>query len=301
MRLTFKLKRLFAKEQISFLRRPRRHWGAHLRQAREFIGAALKNADPAGKALVLGAGWGLEVPWRLAPKDTAGWDADPLSRLGTFLRHMRWPPWVFEDVTGALAELDKVACRMQMFDGTWTYRPAEAAARRLAGLLPSIAPRLGLLQRWLQENKPCTVICANMLGQIKPVAYKIAENAFEKRNPWIDDQDRRDPLQEELDAFATKMARAVLATLRQSGANLCLLHDRGVIHQEADLALGEWADPWTAQLRTSADSLEVSDPLPGIDVLQEMKELKCRRRARWIWPVGPAQIHIIEALEFAGG
>jgi hypothetical protein len=300
MGLNFGLKRLFAAEQISFLRRSRKHWGRHLGQAREFFGAALQNADPSRKALILGAGWGLEIPWRHAPKGTAGWDADPLSRLGTFLRHLRWAPWIFEDITGALKELNRVSRRVQMVEGTYIYRPAEVSAKRLAGLLPSVSPKLKPLENWLRDNEPSTIICANMLGQIKPVAYKIVEKAFGKRSPWIDDQDLEDPLQDALDAWSAKTAKAILAVLRTSGSNLCLLHDRGVIHQDTDLALGEWADPWTKQLRSSDSSLEASDPMPGVDVLEELKALNCLNKARWIWPLGPGQIHVVEALEFGG-
>ncbi|MDR1840338.1 MAG: hypothetical protein LBQ86_00210 [Holophagales bacterium] len=294
----FRLKRLFAKEQISFLRRPRKHWGTHLNLAREFIGSALKNVDLARPALILGAGWGLEIPWRLAPVGAYGWDMDPLSRLGTFTRHLRWVPWVFEDVTGAFAELDRVARRTQVLEGRWVLRPALAAAKRLAGLLPSVIPSTRALDAWIREYRPGTIICANILGQILPMAHRIIEQAFKPRNPWVTDQDMADPLQDALDAWTARAVRAILSTLSQSGSNIYLLHDRGVIHQDADVALGEWTDPWTKQLRTSERDLEVSDPLPGVDVLKEFSQLVCRYKNRWLWPLGPAQVHVVEALVY---
>ena len=295
----FRLKRLLAMEQVSFLRRSRKHWGTHLNLAREFIGSALKNADPARSVLILGAGWGLEIPWRHAPIGTFGWDFDPLSRLGTFMRHRRWVHWIFDDVTGALVELDRVSRRTQVLEGMWVPRPASAAAKRLAGLLPSVIPSTRALEAWIEEYRPGTIICANMLGQIKPVAHRIVELAFKPRNPWVTDQDMADPLQDALEVWTARVVRAILLALRQSGSSLYLLHDRGVIHQDADIALSEWADPWTRQLNTSERNLEVSDPLPGVDVLKELSQLNCRNKNRWIWPLGPGQIHVVEALAYA--
>lgn len=170
-----RIKRFFAREQFAFLRRSRKHWGNHLSLAREFIGDALKCADPTRPVLILGAGWGLEIPWDLAPDNTFGWDADPLSRLGTFFRHRRWPPWVFSDVTGALAELDKVSRRVQMLEGRYILRPAPAAAKRLAGLMPSVFRPPRELEAWIQQHRPGTIVCANILGQIRPAAYRIVE------------------------------------------------------------------------------------------------------------------------------
>jgi hypothetical protein len=293
-----RLKRILAREQVSFLLRSRKHWAGHLNLAREYIGTALKNADPARVVLILGAGWGLEVPWHHAPIGTFGWDADPLSRIGTFLRHRRWAPWVYSDITGAFEALDRVSRRVQVPEGMWVLRPAPAAAKRLAGLLPSIIPSQKVLSEWIEEYRPATIICANVLGQIKAMAYRIVELAFKPRNPWEVDQDMIDPLQVALDAWVAKTVRGILTVLRRSNSKLYLLHDRGVIHQDTDLGLGEWKDSWLEQMKTSEQSLDVSDPLVGVDVLEEFMDIPCQSKKRWIWPVAADQIHVIEALTF---
>jgi hypothetical protein len=298
MGFKFRLNRLLAREQISFIRRPRKHWGAHLALAREFIGSALKSADPARPTLILGAGPGLEIPWRLAPVNTFAWDAAPLSRLGTFIRHRRWPQWVFKDITSAFEGLDVVSRRVQIMEGRWALRPVYKAARRLAGLLPSVPHSPKALDAWIEEYCPGTIICANVLGQIKPLAYRIVELAFKPRNPWVDDQDLVDPLQDALEIWISKLLASILNSLRKSGSNLYLLHDKGVIHQDADIALGDWTDSWLEQLKTMEKNLDVSDPWSGVDVLTELNSLNCLAKNRWIWPVGPAQIHIVEALAY---
>jgi hypothetical protein len=242
MGFKFRLNRLLAKEQNSFVRRPHRHWGAHLSRAREFIASALKNADPARPTLILGAGPGLEIPWRSAPANTFGWDAAPYSRLRTFIRHRRWPPWIFKDLTSAFEQLDVVSRRVQVLEGRFSLRPVDRAAKRLAGLLPSVPYTPKALEAWIGEYRPGTIICANVLGQIKPLAYRIVELAFKPRTPWVADQDLADPLQEALEIWISKVLVSILHILRQSGSNLYLLHDRGVVHQDADIALGGWAD-----------------------------------------------------------
>jgi len=296
---TFRLKRILALEQFFFLWRSRKHWGTHLNLARDFFKSALENADPTRVVLIVGAGWGLEIPWSHAPIGTFGWDLDPLSRIGTYLRHRRMPPWIFDDITGAFAELDKVSRRTQVLEAKWIPRPAHLAARRLSGLIPSIAPSTKALEAWIQEYRPKTIICANILGQIKPMAHHIVELAFKPRTPWVTDQDLADPLHTALDNWSAKTVRAILSVLRQSGSNLYLLHDRGVIHQDVDVSLGEWADPWTKQLRTSQRYLEASDPMPGVDILKELGNLRCQHKNRWLWPLGPQQIHVMEALHYS--
>jgi hypothetical protein len=296
MASNFRLKRIFAREQLAFLTRPRKGWEDHLAQAREFIGAALKNADPARSVLILGAGWGLEVPWKMAPIGTFGWDIDPLSRLGTWVRHHHRPPWVFDDLTGSFAELDRVSQRVQLLEGLWALRPADVAARRLAGLVPSIPCSPKTLEAWIGQYRPGAIICANVLGQIKPMTHKIVELAFKPRDPWVMDPDLPDPLQEALDAWVAKVVRAVLVVLCNSGATLHLLHDRGVIHEYADVSLGDWTDPWTKQIRTRGGTLEVTEPLPDIDILEELAPRPCIEKKRWIWPLGPRQTHVIEAI-----
>ena len=298
MRSKFRLSRLLAMEQISFMTRSRRHWGGHLSRARAFAAEALKSADSSRPLLILGAGWGLEIPWRFAPPSTFGWDAEPLSRLATFLRHQRWPPWIFDDATGAFEELDKVARRAQLMYSYSQKRTVRDSARRIAGLLPSVAPSAKTLGDWIREYRPGTIICANMMGQIRPMAYRIVEKAFGARNPWEDDPEKPDPLQSALDEWTARALRAILAVLQQSGSHLYLLHDRGAIHQDAQISLGGWSDSWTEQLITDENVLEVSDPLAGVDILRELGALACKYSERWIWTLGQGQIHVVEALAF---
>ena len=298
MPISRRLKLMLAAEQISFMRRSRKHWGHHLARARDFIGAALAGTDPSRPVLILGAGFGLEIPWKLAPANTFGWDAAPLSRLWTCLRHRRWPPWVFDDMTGAFDELDKVAHRSAVVPGRWTLRPAQSAAKRLAGLMPSIPVSPRALRAWIGEHRPGAIICANVLGQLKPMAMRIIERSFKPMSPWVSDPELKDPLQEALDIWNARLLRAILDVLRDSDSALCLLHDRAVIHQEADIALGGWEDSWTGQLKTSERFLEASDPLSGVDFVAELNGLPCRTKERWIWPLAPKQIHIVEALAY---
>lgn len=298
MGYTFRLNRFFALEQIAFLRRPRRHWGTHLKLAREFFGMAFTDADPARPVLVLGAGWGLEIPWRLAPKNTFAWDADPLSRIGTLLRHRRWIPWIFDDLTGNLASLDQISRRVRVVEGCGKLRRVPVAAKRLAGLLPSVTPSADVLERWIQRNRPGTIICANVMGQIKPTASRIIETAFTPHSPWVNDQDLADPLHDAINEWTARVLRSILNILCSSGSKLYLLHDRGVVHQESDVALGEWTNSWMEQVKSSDSHLEVSDPLSGVDMLKELSTLMCSSKARWIWPLDPNQIHIVEALVF---
>jgi len=298
MAISRRLKRMLAAEQASFMRRSRKHWVSHLARAKDFIGAALVGADPNRPVLILGAGCGLEIPWNLAPASTFGWDAAPLSRLWTCLRHHRWPPWVFDDMTSAFDELDKVSRRSALVPGRWTLRPAHSAARRLAGLMPSIPVAPRALREWIGEHRPGAIICANVLGQLKPMAQRIIERAFKPMSPWVSDPELKDPLQEALDIWIARLLKAILGVLRDSDSALCLLHDRAVIHQEADLALGDWEDSWAGQINTSEVILEASDPLSGVDFVAELNGLPCRSKERWIWPLALKQIHIVEALAY---
>jgi hypothetical protein len=133
------------------------------------------------------------------------------------------------------------------------------------------------------------------------MAHRIVELAFKPRDPWVADPDLPDPLHEALDAWSAKLARAVLTVLGDSGSSLCLLHDRGVVHEDADISLGDWTDPWTKQLVTTKTSLDVSDPLPGVDVLEELAARQCVEKRRWVWPLAPGQIHVVEAISMRAG
>lgn len=290
------LARLLRREQLAFLGRDRAAWGDHLDRTRAFLGEGLQAADPARPVLVLGAGSGLEVPWSLAPPRTTGWDADPWSRAWTLLRHRRWTPWVFEDLTGGLAELEATARRAVAEPWSGHRRDPRAAARRLAGLLPSLHPDPAALRAWIAGHRPGAILAANVMGQFGVVAERVVEAAFGQA-PWEADPDRLDPLADALEAWTRRAITAFLGVLRDSGADLWLVHDRVVVFSEGPLELGPWEAHWARQLR-SGGTLEASDPLGGLEVppLLAGSEAQLVRQERWIWPVAPAQRHVIEAL-----
>ncbi len=289
------VKGLLAREQRAYLRRNRSEWKDHLGRARSFFGEGLRRADPARPVLILGAGTGLEIPWALAPPMTTGWDGDPWSRLGTALRHRRWVPWVFGDFTGGFPELETTLQRCLTLPGTLQRRPAERAALRLAGLLPSLTPDAEALQAWIALHQPGTILVANVLGQLGSVADRLVEAAFRPAQPWVSDPDHPDHLAEALDAWTARALQAVCGVLRDSGADLWLLHDRAVIHGNDAVELGPLEEAWAGQLRSAAP-LEVGDPLPGLDALDFFRDRSRLAFNRWLWPVGEGQLHLMEAL-----
>lgn len=284
---------LLQREQRAFLHRDRSRWAGHLHEIRGFLGEGLRTAKRDAPVLVLGAGSGLEVPWGETPASTVGWDADPWSRTRTFLRHGRWAPWVFGDVTGAFGDLQNLLERALGHPWSGRRRDPEAAAARLAGLIPSLRPEAAELRAWLQDQRPGTILGANFMGQVGVLAGRLVEGAFAPWRPWEEDPECRDPLAEALDEWTAKVLRAVLHELKASGSDLWLVHDRGIIHGPGLVALGPPAEPWTAQLQTS-EELEVSDPLCGVDL---RRELPVSRLERWLWPVGEGQIHVMEAVQ----
>lgn len=290
------LERHLAREQRAFLRRPRSAWGPHLEHMRRVLGEALGAADPARPVLVLGAGFGLEVPWREAPPLAQGWDADPWSRTATFLRHGRWVPWHFGDVTDAFGPLEALLRRNIRRD--WRGRSQghpDVARARVAGLLESLDPRPERLEATLRSLGPSLVVAANLMGQFGVVAEALVEQAFGGA-PWQEDPDQGDPLAEALDRWTARVVVAFLAALRESGAALALVHDRAVLEQP--VGLGPWSDDWRVQLR-SEDPVTARDSLCGVDVLSVMGRAP-QRAERWLWPVGPGQVHLVEALGFRG-
>lgn len=295
------LSRLLRLEQHAFLARDRTAWTDHLDRSRAFLGQGLQAADPARPVLILGAGAGLEVPWELAPPLTWGWDADPWSRVRTALRHRRWPPWVFEDLTGGLEALAATARRAAGEPWSGRRRDREAAARRLAGLLPSLAPDPRGLRTWLETHRPGTILAANVMGQIGAVAERVVEAAFGQDSPWEPDSERPDPLAEALEAWTRRALEALLRCLAERGTALWLLHDRGVVFGTGPLELGPLAEPWTAQLR-GGQALEAADPLAGLDVAEGLRAggREILQQTRWIWPLGPGQRQIVEALALRG-
>ena len=292
-------RQLLAKEQRAYLRRDREGWEGHLTKAQAFFGQGLQQADPDRPVLILGAGTGLEIPWQLAPRRTTGWDADPWSRLGTLLRHRRFPTWVFDDFTGGFQELRSTLERVFVLPGSIQRRPPERAARRLAGLLPSLQPNAEPLRAWILAHEPDTILVANVLGQLGCVAERMVEAAFQPGQPWVRDPELPDPLAEALDAWTVRAIQAVAEVLGKCEASVWMLHDRAVVQGDAPAALGALEDSWVKQLRSEVP-LEIGDPLLGLDLRQIFAERPETGFERWLWPVGPGQLHLMEALVYPG-
>jgi len=291
------LDRLLRREQFAFLARNHAGWDEHLSRVRAFLGEGLRGADPARPVLILGAGSGLEVPWELAPPRTTGWDADPWSRVWTALRHHQWRPWVFEDLSGGLADLEAATRRAVAEPWSGRRRDYRAAAGRLAGLLPSLHPEPRALRAWIAEQQPGTILVANVMGQFGVVAERLIEALF-GGPPWVLDPEQRDPLAEALEVWTRRTLSAFLETLRESGADLWLVHDRAVVFSGGRLTLGPWGEAWARQLQAESE-LEVSDPLAGLEVADLFRGGgKLSHQARWLWPVGPQQRHLVETLAF---
>ena len=309
-----------AGEQRAFLRRDRARWGEHLTRIRSFLGEGLQAAGDA-PVIILGAGSGLEIPWRLAPPGTVGWDGDPWSRVRTLLRHGRLAPWVFQDLTGGLAALHAVALRTARQPWSGRVRTSIAATRRLAGLAESLVPAPDPLRAWIRQHRPGTILVANVMGQFGPGALRVVDLAFRGRHPWTPDPEETDPLLDALDHWTARAVRAFLGALLESGADLWLVHDRGVLFGHTPVSLGPMEDSWVAQLRVAGplvswdgsgnerpswappgatvpapQRLEASDPLCGVDVLAETRGREVSRHHRWVWPVASAQTHIMEAM-----
>jgi hypothetical protein len=286
---------ILARTQWAFLGRPRAGWAEHLVRARTFLGEGLRRAAPERPVLVLGAGSGLEIPWSLAPKDTTGWDADPLSRWLTLARHRRLAPWVGADLTGGLEALHALARRCARRPGGQGPRDPELALRRLAGLLPGLAPVPRALEAWLERRRPGTILAANVLGQLGPVAQAVLERGLGRPLP---EGEIGDAVQEALDAWTARAQAALLDALKASGAELWLLHDRAVLDGRHPVGLGPFSARWSAQLRATGQ-LELMDPLNGLDVVTRLEDRTLLRGERWFWPLGPGQRHLVEALAVA--
>ena len=299
--MTKRLSRLLRREQRAFLARDSSGWAEHLARVRAFLGEGLQSADPARPVLVLGAGSGLEVPWDLAPPFTEGWDGDPWSRVRTWVRHGRWPTWTFADATGGLADLEATTARAVGEPWSRRRRDPRAAARRLAGLLPSLHPRPRALEAWIAQHRPGTLLAANLMGQFGAVAEALVEAAFAPASPWEPDPDRPDPLAEALEAWTARAVRGFLGVLATSGVDLWLVHDRAVVFSGGQLGLGPWSDAWGEHLEAEG-TLEARDPLAGVDVLAELTQgqgLRIDSRDRWLWDLAPNQRHLVEAIHAA--
>lgn len=297
--MTQPLSRLLRNEQLAFLGRDRAGWGPHLARVRAFLGEGLRTAEPGRPVLVLGAGSGLEVPWALAPPGTTGWDADPWSRAWTLLRHRRWVPWVFDDLTGGLADLEATARRCALEPWSQRRRDPRVAARRLAGLLPALTPEPAALKHWLRLHQPGAILAANAMGQFGVVAQRLVE-AVLGPSAWEADPEKPDPLAEALEVWTGRAIQGFLTTLRESGATLWLVHDRAVIFSGGNLALGPWMKDWTEQLQADRKPLEVHDPLAGCDMADLLGPSSgLPRHERWLWDLAPGQRHLVEALTWS--
>ena len=286
---------LLAREQRAYLGRDRSLWGPHLEGTRAFLGEGLASARDG--LVILGAGSGLEIPWALAPRGATGWDADPWSRMRTLARHRVWAPWEFQDLTGGMAELADTAARAARQPWSGRTRATRTAARRLAGLIRSLDPAAAPLAAWLRRHRPGTVVVANVMGQFGVLAQRSVEKAFGPASPWVADPEDPggDPLDEAVRGWTARAVSAFLAVLAESGADLWLVHDRGVLFGSAPVALGPLREPWTAQLQADRE-LEAEDPLCGVDVLAAFPGRERERHQRWLWPVAAGQTHVMEAL-----
>jgi hypothetical protein len=288
-----------AREQRAFLQRPRRDWDSHLAKTRAFLGQGMREADPSRPVLILGAGSGLEVPWAVAPQSTVAWDADPWSRIRTFLRHRRWAPWIFSDITGGLRDLDALLRRNVAQPWSGKRVRMEAATMRIAGLLPSLNPEPAELREFLRTQRPGTVLVANVIGQFGVVAQRCVERAFGSKSPWLDDPDIVDPLAEALDAWTAKAVEAVLRAIGESGANLWMVHDRATFEGEADLVLKSFSPRWQDQVGGKG-ILNAADALCGLEVSEVLGRTPDHWE-RWFWPLGEDQVHLMEAMTFGPG
>jgi len=289
------LQTTLAREQKAFLARDRDAWGDHLLRIRDFLGMGLDRAEGRLPVLILGAGSGLEVPWSRAPKGAVGWDGDPFSRVRTLLRHGRWAPWVFGDITGALGPLRAATQRAVRESWSGRRRPREIARRRLSALLPSLPAEPLDLECWIAARHPGMILGANFMGQLAPLAQRMIEGVFAPEVPWDSDPDAPDFLAEALDLWTARLLRQLLTTLERSGAELWLVHDRAVLGGEVDVRLGEFHADWRRQLQAEGP-LEAWDPLAGVDMVAALGTRSPLRQERWLWPVGPGQLHLVEAL-----
>jgi hypothetical protein len=105
-----------------------------------------------------------------------------------------------------------------------------------------------------------------------------------------------------MEAWTRRTLLAFLGVLRDSGADLWLVHDRAVLFGDVDgaVTLGPWEDTWHRQLRTKGASLDASDALAGVEASSVLlgKGLERIRCERWLWPVACGQRHLIEGIGF---
>ena len=92
--------------------------------------------------------------------------------------------------------------------------------------------------------------------------------------------------------------QAFLEVLRESDADLWLVHDRAVVFSGGSLRLSPWEDAWTRQVHAESGTIEASDALAGVDVLAALEApvRALTRKDRWLWPVAAGQRHLIEVI-----
>jgi hypothetical protein len=198
-----------------------------------------------------------------------------------------------------MAALAEAAQRSARQPWSGRVRATRSAARRLTGLITSLEPDAKPLERWIEAHAPGTILAANVMGQFGVLAQRVVENAFGPCTPWAPDPEEEDPLDEAVRAWTGRAVTAFLAVLARSGAELHLVHDRGVVFGATPFTLGPRVDPWTAQLVASA-SLEVDDPLCGVDVTRAFPGRALVLQDRWLWTVAPGQTHVMEAMAVGG-
>jgi hypothetical protein len=204
---------------------------------------------------------------------------------------------MYGDLTGGLTELEATARRAVAEPWSGHRRDRDTAEKRLAGLLPFLHPDPAFLKVWIRDHRPGTILVANVMGQFGVVAERVVETTF-GGPPWDPDPDRADPLAEAMEAWTWRAVTAFLGALRESGADLWLVHDRAVVFSGGTLELGPWEEVWARQVRSGAPVLEASDALAGVMVpgLLAGQGLEVARKERWIWPLAPEQRHLVEAL-----
>jgi hypothetical protein len=176
-------------------------------------------------------------------------------------------------------------------------RTTPAMGRRLAGLIADLQPGCAPLWAWIQAHRPGTILSANVMGQFGAVAQRLVERAFAGHMPGPADPEEPDPLDLALQAWTARAVRAYLGVLAASGADLWLVHDRAVLFGQAPVALGPMEASWAAQLRADGP-VEAMDPMGGVQVLEEIKCRPATQHQRWLWPVAPGQVHVMEAIRF---
>ena len=202
---------------------------------------------------------------------------------------------MFQDLTGGLDELAALAWRTARQPWSGRVRATRAATRRLAGLVgrPGSAARAAPdLDR---PAPPGDHPGGQRHGPVRGGGPAAGGARFQGRPPWTPDPELPDPLEQALQAWTARAVRAWLAALLESGADLWLIHDRGVVYGSAPVGLGPLEPDWTAQLRAD-EPLEVSDPLCGVDLVREIQARTPTRHQRWLWPVAPGQTHVMEAM-----